>query len=35
MTLNTAERAPAAVGLNVTLILQCAPAAKELPQVWV
>jgi hypothetical protein len=31
--LSAAERVPDAVGLNVTLILQLAPAASELPQV--
>jgi hypothetical protein len=35
VTLTAALRVPLAVGLNVTLILQLAPAAKELPQVWV
>jgi hypothetical protein len=33
--LSTAVRVPDAVGLNVTLMLQLAPAAKELPQVCV
>jgi hypothetical protein len=33
VTLRAAERVPLAVGLKVTLILQLAPAAKELPQV--
>jgi hypothetical protein len=35
VTLRAAECAPLAVGLNVTLMLQLAPAANELPQVWV
>jgi hypothetical protein len=34
-TLSAAVRAPDAVGLNVTLKVQLAPAANELPQVWV
>src|SRR2546425_1264735 len=34
-TLSAALRVPLAVGMNVTLILQLAPAANELPQVWV
>ena len=33
LTLSTAVRVPDAVGLNVTLIAQLAPAASELPQV--
>jgi len=33
--LSAALRAPGAVGLNVTLRVQLAFAAKELPQVWV
>ena len=33
VTLNAAVRVPLAVGLNVTLMLQLAPAANELPQV--
>jgi hypothetical protein len=35
VTLRAAERAPLAVGLNVTLMMQLDPAASELPQVWV
>lgn len=35
VTLTAAVRVPFAVGLNVTLIVQFAPAASELPQVWV
>src|SRR5437667_259797 len=35
MMLIAAVRVPLAVGLNVTLIPQLAPAANELPQVWV
>src|SRR5437773_406151 len=35
LMLTAAVRVPLAVGLNVTLILQLAPAANELPQVWV
>src|SRR5256712_7404189 len=35
LMLTAAIRVPLAVGLNVTLILQLAPAANELPQVWV
>jgi len=35
VTLSAAVRVPDAVGLNVTLMLQLAPAASELPQVWV
>ena len=35
LTLNAALRVPLAVGLNLTLMLQLAPAANELPQVWV
>lgn len=35
VTLSAAVRVPLAVGLNVTLMLQLAPAAKELPQLWV
>ena len=34
-TLSAALRNPDVVGLNVTLIVQLAPAANELPQVWV
>jgi hypothetical protein len=33
--LNAAVRVPVAVGLKVTLVVQLAPAANELPQVWV
>ena len=33
--LNAAVRVPDAVGLNLTLILQLAPAANEVPQVVV
>ena len=33
VTLRAALREPLAVGLNVTLIVQLAPAASELPQV--
>ena len=33
LALSTAVRVPDAVGLNVTLIAQLAPAASELPQV--
>ena len=33
--LSAAERVPAIVGLNVTKMLQLAPIASELPQVWV
>jgi hypothetical protein len=33
--LRVAVRVPLAVGLNLTLMLQLAPAANELPQVWV
>ena len=33
--LNAAMRVPDAVGLNLTLMLQLAPAANELPHVWV
>jgi hypothetical protein len=33
--LTAAVRVPLAVGLKVTLILQLAPAANVLPQVWV
>jgi hypothetical protein len=33
--LSAALRVPVAVGLNVTLIVQVAAAASELPQVWV
>ena len=32
---SAAVRVPDAVGLKVTLMLQLAPAANELPQVWV
>jgi hypothetical protein len=35
VTLRAAERAPLAVGLNRTLMLQLAPAANEVPQLWV
>src|SRR5207245_6587101 len=35
VTLSAALRVPLAVGLKVTLIVQLAPAANELPQVWV
>ena len=35
LTLNAAVRVPDAVALNVTLIVQLAPAANEVPQVWV
>jgi hypothetical protein len=35
VTRRAAERAPLAVGLNVTLMLQPAPGANELPQLWV
>src|ERR1700730_5922879 len=35
VTLSAAARVPLAVGLKVTLTLQLAPAASELPQVWV
>jgi hypothetical protein len=35
VTLRAAVRVPLAVGLNVTLMLQLAPVANELPQVWV
>src|SRR5436190_23135481 len=35
LMLTAAVRVPLAVGLNVTLIPQLAPAANELPQVWV
>lgn len=35
LTLSAAVRVPLAVGLNVTLMLQLAPAPKELPQLWV
>ena len=35
LTLSAAMRVPDAVGLNLTLMLQLAPAANELPQVWV
>jgi len=35
LMLTAAVRVPLAVGLNVTLILQLAPAANELPQVCV
>jgi hypothetical protein len=34
-TLNPALRNPDLEGLNVTLIVQLAPAANEVPQVWV
>jgi hypothetical protein len=33
--LSAAVRVPEAVGLKVTLMLQLAPAAKEVPHVWV
>jgi len=33
--LSAAVRVPDAVGLKVTLTVQLAPAANELPQVWV
>jgi hypothetical protein len=33
--LSAAVRVPLAVGLKVTLIVQLAPAASELPHVWV
>jgi len=33
LTLSVALRVPDAVGLNVTVMLQLAPAANELPQV--
>ena len=33
MMLSAAERVPAIVGLNVTKMLQLAPAANEVPQV--
>ena len=35
VTLSAALRVPVAVGLNVTLIVQLAAAARELPHVWV
>jgi hypothetical protein len=35
LTLSAALRVPVVVGLNVILIEQLAPAASELPQVWV
>ncbi len=35
VTLSAALRVPVAVGLNVTLIVQLAAAASELPQVYV
>jgi len=35
LTLSAAVRVPVAVGLNVILIVQLAPAASELPQVCV
>jgi hypothetical protein len=35
LTLSAAVRVPLTVGLKVTLILQLAPAANELPQVWI
>lgn len=35
VTLRAALRAPLAAGLKVTLIVQLAPAASELPHVWV
>src|SRR5437870_168925 len=35
LMLTAAVRVPLAVGLKVTLIPQLAPAANELPQVWV
>ena len=35
LTVKAAVRRPLAVGLNVTLMLQLAPAANELPHVWV
>src|SRR5256712_3397797 len=35
VTLSAALRVPLAVGLKVTLIVQLAPVANELPQVWV
>jgi hypothetical protein len=34
-TFSVALRVPARVGIKVTLIVQLAPAANELPQVWV
>jgi hypothetical protein len=33
--LSAAVRVPNAVGLNLTLIVQLAPTANELPHVWV
>ncbi len=35
LILSAAVRVPDAVGLNLTLILQLAPATSELPHVWV
>jgi hypothetical protein len=35
VTFNVAARVPAVVGIKVTLIVQLALAANELPQVWV
>jgi Na+-transporting NADH:ubiquinone oxidoreductase subunit NqrE len=35
LTLSDAVRVPLAVGLKVILMLQVAPAANELPHVWV
>src|SRR5215469_10855556 len=35
VTLSVAARAPGAVGLNLISMLQLAPAARELPQLWV
>jgi hypothetical protein len=35
VTVTAALRAPVAVGVNVTLIVQLAPAAKLVPQVFV
>jgi hypothetical protein len=32
---SAALRVPVAVGLKVTLMVQLAPAAREVPQVWV
>ena len=33
VTSSAAVRVPAAVGVNVTEVVQCAPAAKDVPQV--
>jgi hypothetical protein len=35
LMLRAAVRVPEAAGLNVTLMLQLAPSANEVPQVWV